>query len=69
MATKTKGYDVEQVIEVIEMLSYSQGFYGRLLEEILFMEENEPYKFEKFKRIVEAQGFKDPVDVVMFFEE
>ena len=68
MAVKTKGYDVEQVVEVIEMLSYSQGFYGRLLEEIMYIEENEPNKYEVFKAIIEAQEFKNPVDVVMFFE-
>ena len=68
MEVKTKGYDIEQVVEVIEMLSYSQGFYGRLLEEILYIEENEPSKYEVFKTIVEAQEFENPVDVVLFFE-
>ena len=46
-----KGYDIEQVVDVIEMLADSQGFYGRLLDEI-----------------IEKQEFKDPVDVVLFFE-
>ena len=68
MTVKTKGYDIEQVVDVIEMLSYSQGFYGRLLEEILYIEENEPEKYEVFKNIIEAQGFENPVDVVLFFE-
>lgn len=68
MAVKTKGYDIEQVVDVIEMLSYSQGFYGRLLDEIMYIEENEPEKYEVFKHIVEKQEFKNPVDVVLFFE-
>ena len=68
MATKTKGYDIEQVVDVIEMLSYSQGFYGRLLEEVMYIEENEPKKYEVFKTIIEKQEFEDPVDVVLFFE-
>lgn len=68
MTVKTKGYDIEQVVDVIEMLSYSQGFYGRLLDEIMYIEENEPNKYEVFKTIIEAQEFQDPVDVVMFFE-
>lgn len=68
MAVQTKGYDIEQVVDVIEMLSYSQGFYGRLLDEIMYIEENEPAKYEVFKNIIEAQEFKDPVDVVLFFE-
>lgn len=62
------GYGIEEVVDVIEMLSYSQGFYGRLLEEILYIEENEPEKYEVFKTIIEQQDFKDPVDVVLFFE-
>ena len=69
MTTKTKGYDIEQVVDVVEMLSYSQGFYGRLLDEIMYIEENEPQKFEVFKEIIEKQEFKDPVDVVLFFEQ
>lgn len=68
MTVKTKGYEIEEVIDVIEMLSYSQGFYGRLLDEIMYIEENEPAKYEVFKEIIEKQEFKDPVDVVLFFE-
>ena len=68
MTVKTEGYDIEQVVEVIEMLSYSQGFYGRLLDEILYIEENDPLKYEIFKTVIEKQGFQSPVDVVMFFE-
>lgn len=66
---KAKGYDVEQVIEVVQMLSNSQGFYGRLLEEIMYIKEYEPDKFETFKEVIEAQGFENPVDVVLFFEQ
>lgn len=62
------GYGIEEVVDVIEMLSYSQGFYGRLLDEILYIEENEPNKYEVFKAIIEAREFENPVDVVMFFE-
>ena len=73
MATKVTGkaevYDVYQVIDVVKMLSHSQGFYGRLLEEIMYIQEYEPEKFETFKEVIEDQGFKDPVDVVLFFEQ
>ena len=68
MTVKTKGYDIEQVVDVIEMLSYSNGFYGRLLEEILYVEENKPQQYEVFKQIIEKQEFENPVDVVLFFE-
>ena len=68
MTTKAKGYTVDQVIEVIEMLSHSQGFYGRLLKDINYMKEYEPDKFEDFKWIIELKEFRTPIDVVMFFE-
>lgn len=68
MTVKTKGYNIEEVVDVIEMLSYSQGFYGRLLDEILYIEENDPIKYEVFKHVIEKQGFESPVDVVLFFE-
>lgn len=63
-----KGYDIEQVVDVIEMLADSNGYYGRLLDEILYIEENKPRKYEVIKNIIEKQEFKDPVDVVQFFE-
>lgn len=66
---KSEVYDVEKVIEVVQMLSRSQGFYGRLLEEIMYIKEYEPEQFETFKEVIEEQEFKDPVDVVLFFEQ
>lgn len=68
MDVKTKGYTAEQVIDVIKMLSQSQGFYGRLLEEIMYIEENDPMSFEVFKDMIEKEEFENPVDVVLFFE-
>lgn len=66
---RTDGYSVEEVIDVVRSLSHSQGFYGRLLEQILYSQEYEPDTFDEFKRIVEEQHFKDPVDIVLFFEQ
>lgn len=68
MTTKTKGYSIDQVIEVVEMMAKSQGFYGRLLKDIMYMKENDVDKFEEFKELIELMGFENPVDVVMFFE-
>lgn len=63
-----KGYDIEEVVDVIEVLADSNGYYGRLLDEILYIEENEPRKYEVIKNIIEKQEFKDPVDVMLFFK-
>lgn len=66
---RTDGYGVEEVIDVVRSLAQSQGSYGRLLEQILYFQEYEPDTFDEFKRVVEEQHFKDPVDVVLFFEQ
>ena len=50
------------------MLAQSQGFYGRLLRDIMYMKEYEPDKFEEFKWLIELKEFNNPVDIVMFFE-
>lgn len=68
MEINTKGYSVEQVIDLIKMLSQSQGFYGRLLEEIMYIKEYDPISFEVFADMIEKEEFENPVDVVLFFE-
>lgn len=50
----------EEILENIKMLSISQGFYGRLLDAI---EEDETILDD-----LEAQHFKDVVDMVMYIE-
>lgn len=62
-------YNAEKVIEVVEMLSHSQGTYGRMLEQILYLKENKPEAFDEFSRIIESQHFKDPVEIILFFEQ
>lgn len=66
---RTDGYmNVLQVIEVIQNLAKSQGFYSRMYQRILELHREDPECFENFRKEVEAQNFKDPVDVVMYFE-
>ena len=52
-----------EILEAIKMLAKTQGFYGRLLNDIETSEERENILAE-----LESQNFKDPVDLVMFFE-
>ena len=54
-----------EIRNTIETLAKSQGFYGRVLNTI---DETEPEKQEKIWDELEAQNFKDPVDLVMYFE-
>ena len=68
-AVATKGYTVEQCVEVIKNLAQSQGFYSRLYANIIDTKENSPEAWEDFKEVMESQNFKDPVDIILFFEE
>lgn len=61
-------FDFNDVINVLIQLSYSQGFYGRLLRDISEIKEYEPERFELFIAEIESQEFTSPLDVVMYFE-
>lgn len=61
--------DFNDVIDIIHNLSYSQGFYGRLLRDIGELKKYEPENFEMFVEEIESQNFRTALDVVMYFEE
>ena len=54
----------QEIMLEIKQLSYSQGAYGRLLEEI---EENEEMQ-EALREVVKEQKFKDFVDFILWYE-
>lgn len=54
----------EEILKEIKILANSQGFYGRLYENIMESEENQ----EQFKNIVEEQNFNDIVDFIIWIE-
>ena len=60
--------DFNDVIDIIHSLSYSQGFYGRLLRDIGELKKYEPEYFEMFVEEIESQNFRTALDVVMYFE-
>lgn len=60
--------DIEQIMAAIRSLAQSQGYYGRLYNELLEMQTNDPEKWEEVKNTLEAQNFKDTLDMVMYFE-
>lgn len=60
--------DFNDVIDIIHNLSYSQGFYGRLLRDIAELKKYEPEHFEMFVEEIESQNFRTALDVVMYFE-
>lgn len=50
----------KEIMEAIKSLAHSQGYYGRLYEEL--KENPEALEF------LEEQNFKDSLDMVMFLE-
>lgn len=60
--------DIEQIMAAIRSLAQSQGYYGRLYNELWEMQTNDPDKWEEVKNTLEKQNFKDSLDMVMFFE-
>lgn len=59
---------MNEIICVIEMLSHSQGFYGRLLRSILELKEENETEYNELKNYLESQNFSDDLDVILFFE-
>lgn len=51
----------DEILKIIKSLAQSQGFYGRLLEQIQNNEEDLDY--------LEQQSFKDAVDLILFLEQ
>ena len=54
-----------EILNTIKQLAQSQGYYGRLLNNI--SELNNEQK-DKLFTYLEEQKFNDPVDLVLFFE-
>ena len=66
---RTDGFmNAVQVIEVIKDLSKSQGFYSRLYQNILELKENDEEAFNEWCKETERMNFKEPIDVVLYFE-
>ena len=55
----------KDIMEAIELLSGSQGFYSRLLDAILDLDED---RYNDLMDDLEKQNFKDVIDLVFFFE-
>ena len=61
-------FEFNDVIDIIDKLSHSQGFYGRLLRDIYELKKYEPEMFAMFVDEIESQNFTNTLDIVMYFE-
>ena len=60
--------NIEEIMAAIRSLAESQGYYGRLYNELREMQTNDPDKWEEVKNMLEGQHFNDTLDMVMYFE-
>ena len=56
------------ILEIFKDFSKSQGFYGRLLNNLNDLKENDPNTYEKYMKNLEDHEFKDVVDLVLYIE-
>lgn len=59
---------MNQIMDLITELSYSQGFYGRLRRDILELKENDPFTYEAIVNDWESRNFKDSLDFILYIE-
>lgn len=59
---------MNEIITEIRTLAKSQGFYGRLLEQLLTMQDDNPEDYEMVSVELERQNFRDPVDLILYLE-
>lgn len=55
----------KEILKLFKSLSKSNGFYGRLLEDLNNLD---PKDFESVMKYLEKQKFQTPLDVVLFVE-
>lgn len=59
---------MKDIMELIEYLSRSQGFYGRMLLSIYELEDTDHEAYEELVEDWESRNFKDPLDFVLYVE-
>ena len=58
----------QQILDAIKNLSFSQGFYGRLLNNIIGLRKHDNEHYESLMEDLESKKFKNVVDIVLYFE-
>ena len=59
---------MKDILNTIEILSRSQGFYGRLLMSIMRLKEESEEDYQLLVEQLEGQNFRDTLDLVFYFE-
>lgn len=59
---------MSDILRLIESLSRSQGFYGRLLRDIMELRDNDPDSYEILVEDWEGRHFKTDLDFILYLE-
>lgn len=59
---------IDDIMNEIERLSQSQGFYSRLYEQLKELKQNNIEVWNDFVKEMEAQNFKNTIDMIMYLE-
>ena len=57
-----------EILDTIYNLSKSQGLYCNIYSTLTRLEKEDPDQYEQYMEHLQQQHFKDPVDLVLFFE-
>ena len=58
----------EEILNAIKMLANSQGFYGRLYNNLMELKEENEEEYNELMQNLENEQFSDVVDLVMYIE-
>ena len=59
---------MDKILETIKNLARSQGSYGRMYNDLMAIQEDNPEKYEEIVDELERQNFADAVALVMYLE-
>ena len=59
---------INDILDAICELACSQGFYGRLYEQLMEIKDNDTDTWNKIVSELEKQNFKTTLDMVLYFE-
>lgn len=60
---------IEQIMQTILELSYSQGFYGRLYRDLMDIKNTDEIAWSSVVETLEAQNFNEPLDLILYLEQ
>ena len=61
--------NINEIMEIILGLTHSQGFYGRLYNELVEIRDNDEEAWVEVVEELEGQNFKEPLDLILYFEQ